>query len=194
MTYVVVSINHDICYREIQTSQVYEGQTSTIPKQHIPNGGPGRPMSQSPGDGRNSNLYMNGNGSTSEAVGAASPPPNTTSTLPPPGSRPPRRPSNMPMNQENQLVPASTTPNTQIRQSSQEPVPGGPPKGPPRRKLTRDELMALRRKDGGKDAPKTSEKDCFMISQANLERFLPDGITVITHIMMAMILEKLSKL
>lgn len=121
---------------------------------------------------------MNGNGSTSEAVGAASPPPNSTSTLPPPGSRPPRRPSNMPMNQENQLVPASATPNTQIRQSSQEPVPGGPPKGPPRRKLTRDELMALRRKDGSKDAPRTSEKDCFMISQANLERFLPDGITL----------------
>ena len=104
---------------------------------------------------------------------------NTPATLVPPGSRPPRRPSQIALNNEGSLPKGATPPTMPARQSSTEVVPAGPPKGPPRRKMTRDEMIALRNKDGKEpSAQRSSEKDCFIIPQGNLERFLPDGITV----------------
>ena len=117
------------------------------------------------------------NGSAVPGEGASLPPSNA-STLLPPGSRPPRRPSAIALNQDNQPSQGGTTPNAAPRQSSTELAQAGPPKGPPRRKLTRDELLALRNQSKEASVQRSSEKDCFIIPQNNLERFLPDGITV----------------
>ena len=74
--------------------------------------------------------------------------------------------------------------------------PDVPPRGPPRRRPPSRDMTAgdgggmslpIRRRDeadGGGGNPRgpgpnrQSNKDCFIIPQGNLERFLPDGITV----------------
>jgi len=164
-------------YRE-GDRQIYSAG-GTIPKQHLPNGGPDRPMSLPPRDGKACDPHMNGSAHSGEGGVSPGPVLNTASTLSPPGPRPPRRPSQIALNQESNLAKSATPPNMPARQSSLELVPAGPPKGPPRRKMTRDEMIALRRQDGKEpSAQRSSEKDCFIIPQGNLERFLPDGITV----------------
>ena len=157
--------------------QIYESG-GTLPKQHVPNGGPGRPIPQPPGDGNTCDPYMNGSALPIDGGGAPIPPSNASATLLPPGSRPPRRPSQIALNQDTQQAQGGTTPNTAQRQPSTELAPAGPPKGPPRRKLTRDEMVALRNASKETSVQRSSEKDCFIIPQNNLERFLPDGITV----------------
>ena len=73
--------------------------------------------------------------------------------------------------------------------------PRGPPprRRPPSRDMTGDMTLPLARRrgdeiDGGRGGgggpggpSRQSNKDCFIIPQGNLERFLPDGITVTAH-------------
>ena len=166
-----------ICYREGQTSQIFT-EVGTIPKQHIPNGGPGRPIPQPPGEGKTCDPYMNGSVLPKEGGGTSGLAANSSATLGPPASRPPRRPSAIALNQDSQQAPGASTPNIPTQQPSAELGQSGPPKGPPRRKMTRDEAMALRGERKESSVQRSSEKDCFIIPQGNLERFLPDGITV----------------
>ena len=122
---------------------------------------------------------MNGGvppGEGRSASGTASKSPVTLGT---PVPHPPRRPSAIAVGQDSQLGPSATTSSFPDRQPSLEKGPSATPRGPPRRKLTRDEAIALRRQEGKEPAAQRStEKDCFIIPQGNLERFLPDGITV----------------
>ena len=166
--------------------QIWEGDRQTfsgggtIPKQHLPNGEPGRPIPQPPAEGKPCDPYMHGSALRVEGGDVSSGPvANTTATLAPPGTRPPRRPSAIALNQDSQQIPGATAPNVNARQSNTELTQSGPPKGPPRRKLTRDEMAALRSQERKESSvQRSSEKDCFIIPQGNLERFLPDGITV----------------
>ena len=56
---------------------------------------------------------------------------------------------------------------------------GGPPAPTPRGRgrgpMTREEAQRLREEEMASQA---QGKDCFIIPQANLDRFLPDGVTV----------------
>lgn len=54
-------------------------------------------------------------------------------------------------------------------------APGAPPRGRPRGPMTREEAQRLREEEL---AGQAHGKDCFIIPQANLDRFLPDGVTV----------------
>ena len=170
------SDNLFLCFREGER-QIYEAG-GTLPKQHLSNGGPGRPIPQPPGEGISCDPYMNGSALPGDGVGAPLPSSNASAALLPPGSRPPRRPSAIALNLESQQAQGGTTPNTAQRPQSTELAQAGPPKGPPRRKLTRDEMLALRNQSKETSVQRSSEKDCFIIPQNNLERFLPDGITV----------------
>ena len=53
--------------------------------------------------------------------------------------------------------------------------PPAPPRGRPRGPMTREEAQRLREEEMASQA---QGKDCFIIPQANLDRFLPDGVTV----------------
>ena len=53
--------------------------------------------------------------------------------------------------------------------------PPAPPRGRARGPLTREEAHRLREEEMASQA---QGKDCFIIPQANLDRFLPDGVTV----------------
>ena len=166
----------------------------TIPKQHLPNGGPGRSIPTPPTEGKTCDLRMNGGVPPNEGGGVAVSSANISpATLAPPGPRQPRRPSDIAITQDSQLGQGASTssfPNRRTPQDSQNlhesiqpPGSSGPARGPPRRKLTRDEMLALRRQEGKESkepvaAQRSTEKDCFIIPQGNLERFLPDGITV----------------
>ena len=170
------SDNLFLCFREGER-QIYEAG-GTLPKQHLSNGGPGRPIPQPPGEGISCDPYMNGSALPGDGGVTPLPSSNASATLLPPGSRPPRRPSAIALNQASQQAQGETTPNTAQRPQSTELAQAGPPKGPPRRKLTRDEMLALRNQSKETSVQRSSEKDCFIIPQNNLERFLPDGITV----------------
>merc|ERR1719490_1577 len=55
-------------------------------------------------------------------------------------------------------------------------APGAPPRGRgPRAPMTREEAQRLREEEL---AGQAHGKDCFIIPQANLDRFLPDGVTL----------------
>ena len=172
-----LSIFFKYSYNREGERQIYES-SGTLPKEHLPNGGPGRPIPQPPGEGITCDPYMNGSAVPGAGGGTSLQPANASATLLPPGSRPPRRPSAIALNQNNQPLQGGTTPDAASRQPSTELAQAGPPKGPPRRKLTRDELLALRNQSKETSVARSSEKDCFIIPQNNLERFLPDGITV----------------
>ena len=53
--------------------------------------------------------------------------------------------------------------------------PPAPPRGRARGPITREEAHRLREEEMASQA---QGKDCFIIPQANLDRFLPDGVTV----------------
>lgn len=53
--------------------------------------------------------------------------------------------------------------------------PPAPPRGRGRGPMTREEAQRLREEEMASQA---QGKDCFIIPQANLDRFLPDGVTV----------------
>jgi len=53
--------------------------------------------------------------------------------------------------------------------------PGAPPRGRGRGPMTREEAQRLREEEL---ASQVHGKDCFIIPQANLDRFLPDGVTL----------------
>jgi len=53
--------------------------------------------------------------------------------------------------------------------------PPAPPRGRPRGPMTREEAQRLREEEMASQA---QGKDCFIIPQANLDRFLPDGVTL----------------
>ena len=53
--------------------------------------------------------------------------------------------------------------------------PPAPPRGRGRGPMTREEAQRLREEEL---AGQGHGKDCFIIPQANLDRFLPDGVTV----------------
>ena len=156
--------------------------SATLPKQSLSNGGPGRPMQPPPGSGKTSDPYMNGSVPPGETGGSAGSPATTTGTPGLPGSRPPRRQNSASATPTGQDIQAAHgTPNGSLsaHPASSEPGQAGPPRGPPRRKMTREEMMVLRRQQGEDVAAKQApNKDCFIIPQGNLERFLPDGITV----------------
>jgi len=54
-------------------------------------------------------------------------------------------------------------------------TPGAPPRGRGRGQMTREEAQRLREEEL---AGQVHGKDCFIIPQANLDRFLPDGVTL----------------
>ena len=56
--------------------------------------------------------------------------------------------------------------------------PPAPPRGRGRGPMTREEAQRLREEEL---AGQGHGKDCFIIPQANLDRFLPDGVTVSFH-------------
>ena len=115
------------------------------------NGPPGRKSGPGRPAGKACDPYVNGNG------------PPVDSGMSPTQTIPPRRSNSL------------------MRTDDQGPQPlGAPPRGPPRRRpLSKDGTeVAVRRHDEA-DAGRTRQnKDCFIIPQGNLERFLPDGITV----------------
>ena len=165
-------------YREAQTREIFT-DVGTIPKQHLPNGGPGRPIPQPPGEGNTCDPYMNGSVLPKDGGGTSGPAASSSATLGPPASRPPRRPSAIALNQDSHQAPGASMPNIPTQQPSAELGQSGPTKVPPRRKMTRDEMLALRSQERKESSvQRSSEKDCFIIPQGNLERFLPDGITV----------------
>ena len=58
--------------------------------------------------------------------------------------------------------------------------PPAPPRGRGRGPMTREEAQRLREEEL---AGQGHGKDCFIIPQANLDRFLPDGVTVSFHLL-----------
>ena len=64
---------------------------------------------------------------------------------------------------------------TLIRVSGGSGGPPAPPRGRGRGPMTREEAQRLREEEM---AAQAQGKDCFIIPQANLDRFLPDGVTV----------------
>ena len=154
--------------------------SATLPKTSLSNGSAGRPVQPPPGSGKTSDPYMNGSVPPAEALGRAG---STTPGTPGlPGSRPPRKQNSLsatPTGHDIQASHGTSNGTLSAHPASSETGQVAPPKGPPRRKMTREEILALRRQQGEDGAAKqTPNKDCFIIPQGNLERFLPDGITV----------------
>ena len=136
-------------------------------------------MQQPFGEGKTCDPYMNGRLPPGEGIGVSGSGANSPATMGPPESRPPKRPSPAAATKDAQVGPGAIGGSLPNRQSGSEIGPSSPPKGPARRKLTRDEMIALRRQEGKEPSvQRSTEKDCFIIPQGNLERFLPDGITV----------------
>ena len=149
----------------------------------MPNGGPGQPIPQPPpGNSKSCDPYMNGGASSTELGGggssnsATTPPDSASATI----NRQTRKQNGatpVTASQDGPLPSGGTLPNLL---PSTEPGQPGPPKAQPRRKMTREEIVALRRHQAEEaTTQRTVNKDCFIIPQNNLERFLPDGITVI---------------
>merc|ERR1719215_184459 len=85
-----------------------------------------------------------------------------------------KRPSDPRASNSQELTRYRATP-TRASESGGSGGPPAPPRGRGRGPMTREEAQRLREEEM---AAQAQGKDCFIIPQANLDRFLPDGVTL----------------
>ena len=135
------------------------------------------------GSAQRGNSYNAQRQTTPSQGGAAPPIANGTPTVGTVGTVGPRKPSCDPSTMNGNGPPRLRPPPPgQGRASSIDPV-NRPPGAPPRTRASRtpmnpEEMAARGREVEARQAQQSFQRDCFIIPQESVERFLPDGITV----------------